>query len=80
MSRRHSAFAPTLRQRPVSLCSLAASIEDDAGIRFNERDASVVDADYFSEGWIRVPTGKSANRKGQSLRIELSGRVEALDR
>lgn len=38
-------------------------------------------AEYcLSEGWIKVPAGKSVDRRGQPLLIKLKGRVEAFHR
>jgi len=34
----------------------------------------------MSEGWIRVPAGKTLDRKGQPLMIKLKGKVEAFYR
>ena len=37
--------------------------------------------DYcISEGWIKVPAGKTVDRKGHPLMIKLKGKVEAFYR
>jgi hypothetical protein len=47
------------------------------GIRFNGKDRFDVEEYCISEGWIRVPVGRSMDRKGRSLTIKLKGQVEA---
>lgn len=46
------------------------------GIRFNGKDRSDVEEYCISEGWIRVPAGKTVDRRGQPLLIKLKGPVE----
>jgi Protein of unknown function (DUF3297) len=59
---------------------VAAVFERDVGIRFNDKERFDVDEYCLSEGWIRVPAGKSVDRKGRPLLIKLKGRVEAFYR
>jgi Protein of unknown function (DUF3297) len=59
---------------------VAAVFERDVGIRFNDKERFDVDEYCISEGWIRVPAGKSVDRKGRPLLIKLKGRVEAFYR
>jgi hypothetical protein len=58
----------------------AAVFEHDVGIRFNEKDRTDVQEYCVSEGWVKVPSGKTVDRKGQPLLIKLKGRVEAFYR
>jgi hypothetical protein len=51
--------------------------EHDIGIRFNGKDRSDVEEYCVSEGFIRVASGKTKDRKGRPLLITLKGRVEA---
>ena len=53
-----------------------AVFEHDVGIRFNGRERFDVEEYCISEGWVRVPAGKTLDRKGQPLMIQLKGRVE----
>ena len=46
------------------------------GIRFNGRDRHDVEEYCISEGWIRVPAGKTVDRRGQPLLIKVKGQVE----
>lgn len=46
------------------------------GIRFNAKDRNDVEEYCISEGWVRVPAGKTVDRRGQPLLIKLKGQVE----
>jgi hypothetical protein len=62
---------------PRSPHHVAAVFEHDVGIRFNGKERSDVSEYCISEGWIKVPAGKSVDRKGNPLLIKLKGDVEA---
>jgi hypothetical protein len=53
-----------------------ALLERDIGVRFNGEDRTNVEEYCVSEGWIRVPVGKTVDRKGDPLTIKLKGKVE----
>jgi hypothetical protein len=53
-----------------------AVFEHDIGIRFNDKERFDVSEYCISEGWVKVPSGKTLDRKGQPLLIQLKGRVE----
>ncbi|MFT6591178.1 MAG: hypothetical protein ACI9I0_001923 [Rhodoferax sp.] len=59
---------------------VAAVFEHDVGIRFNDKERLDVDEYCISEGWVKVPAGKTVDRKGHPLLIKLKGRVEAFYR
>ena len=61
---------------PRSPHHLRAVFAHDIGIRFNGKERSDVAEYCISEGWIRVPAGKTVDRKGQPLLIKLKGTVE----
>ncbi|WP_332827202.1 DUF3297 family protein [Ramlibacter sp.] len=61
---------------PRSPHHVAALFEHDVGIRFNGQERADVEEYCISEGWIRVPAGKTVDRKGQPLMIKLKGKVE----
>ena len=65
---------------PRSPCHIAAVFEHEIGIRFNNKERSDVSEYCISEGWIKVPAGKTVDRKGQPLLIKLKGKVEAFYR
>lgn len=65
---------------PRSPHHLAAVFEHDIGIRLNGKERSDVEEYCVSEGWVKVPAGKTRDRKGQPLLITLKGKVEAFYR
>ena len=65
---------------PRSPHHVAAVFQHDIGIRFNEHERMDVEEYCISEGWIKVPAGKTLDRKGKPLLIKLKGRVEAFYR
>ena len=65
---------------PGSPHYVAAILEHDIGIRFNDKERHDVQEYSISGGWIKVPAGKTVDRKGRPLLIKLSGKVEAFYR
>lgn len=59
---------------------VAAVFEHDVGIRFNDKERHDVEEYCISEGWIKVPAGKTVDRKGYPVLIKLKGKVEAFYR
>jgi len=55
---------------------VAAVLEHNIGIRFNDKERSDVEEYCISEGWVKVPAGKTRDRKGNPLLITLKGKVE----
>lgn len=55
----------------------AQVVEHDIRIRFNGKERFDVEEYCLSEGWIKVPAGKTVDRKGKPLLIKIKGRVEA---
>ena len=47
------------------------------GILFNGKERGDVEEYCVSERWVKVPAGKTLDRKGQPLLIKLKGSVEA---
>lgn len=62
---------------PRSPHHVAAVFQHDVGIRFNGKERTDVEEYCISEGWIKVPAGKTLDRKGKPLLIKLKGQVEA---
>lgn len=52
-------------------------LEHDIGIRLNGKERHDVEEYCLSEGWVRVPAGKTVDRRGKPLLIKLKGQVEA---
>ena len=65
---------------PSSPHHIAAAFEREIGIRLNDKERFDVAEYCISEGWVKVPAGKSLDRKGHPLLIKLKGRVEAFYR
>jgi len=59
---------------------LAAVFEHAIGIRLNDKERVDVEEYCISEGWVKVPAGKTRDRKGNPLMITLKGKVEAFYR
>ncbi len=54
----------------------AEVLSHSIGIRFNGKERNDVEEYCISEGWVRVPAGKTVDRRGQPLLIKLKGQVE----
>lgn len=65
---------------PRSPHHVAAVFERDIGIRLNNKERTDVEEYCISEGWVKVPAGKTLDRKGKPLLIKLKGEVEAFYR
>lgn len=65
---------------PRSPHHVAAVFAYDVGIRFNGNERQDVEEYCISEGWVRVPAGRTVDRKGNPVMIKLKGRVEAFYR
>ena len=51
-------------------------LEKGVGIRFNGQEKTNVQEYCISEGWIKVPAGRSRDRYGNPMTITLKGKVE----
>ena len=65
---------------PRSPHHVAGVFEHDIGIRLNGADRKDVEEYCISEGWVKVPAGKTVDRKGRPMLIKLTGKVEAFYR
>ena len=72
---------PTLPDRlcvdPRSPHHVPSVFEHAIGIRLNDRERNDVEEYCISEGWVKVPAGKTVDRSGRPLLIKLKGKVEA---
>ncbi len=66
-----------LSSDPRSPHHVAAVFEQDIGIRLNGKEMFNVEEYCISEGWVKVPAGKTLDRKGRPLLLKLKGKVEA---
>ena len=55
----------------------AAVLERGIGIRFKGEERHNVEEYCLSEGWVRVPVGRSLDRRGNAMTIKVMGPVEA---
>jgi len=62
---------------PSSKFHDAAVFAHDIGILINGKERFDVEEYCISEGWIKVPAGKTRDRKGRPLLIQIKGKVEA---
>jgi hypothetical protein len=53
-----------------------ALLSRGVGIRFNGQEKTNVLEYSVSEGWIKIPAGKSRDRFGQPMKLRLNGTVE----
>jgi hypothetical protein len=78
------AHAPPLPDRlstdPRSPHHIANVFEHAIGIRLNDKERFDVGEYSISAGWVKVPAGKTLDRKGYPLMIKLKGKVEAFYR
>jgi hypothetical protein len=52
-------------------------LERGITILFNGKERFDVEEYCMSEGWIKVPAGKTVDRRGRPLQIKLKGQVQA---
>ncbi|HXD41512.1 MAG TPA: DUF3297 family protein [Ramlibacter sp.] len=74
------ALPDRLSADPRSPHHVAAVFEHEVGIRLNGKERRDVEEYCISEGWVKVPAGKTLDRKGNPLLITLKGKVEAFYR
>ena len=53
----------------------AAVLGHSIGVTFNGKERHDVEEYCISEGWVRVPAGKTLDRRGQPLLIKVKGSV-----
>jgi len=51
-------------------------LQHGIGIRFNGKQRHNVEEYCVSEGWIKVPAGRSRDRQGNPMTLKLKGLVE----
>ena len=66
-----------LSNNPASPFYDEALLERGVGIRFKGVEKTNVEEYCVSEGWIRIAVGKTVDRKGNPLTMQLRGTVES---
>jgi hypothetical protein len=79
-SKEKPALPDHLSVDPRSPHHVAALMQHSIGIRFNGNERHDVEEYCISEGWIKIPSGKTLDRKGQPLMIKLKGQVQVFYR
>ncbi|KXI21489.1 DUF3297 family protein [Photobacterium sanguinicancri] len=62
---------------PRSPHHVAECFEHNIGIRLNGKERFDVEEYCISEGWVKIPSPKALDRRGQPMLIKLKGTVEA---
>ncbi|WAJ70200.1 DUF3297 family protein [Catenovulum adriaticum] len=55
---------------------VAECFEHEIGIKLNGKERTNIEEYCISEGWVKVPSPKALDRRGQPLLIKLKGEVE----
>ncbi|MDV7105877.1 DUF3297 family protein [Vibrio sp. TH_r3] len=69
-----------LSGNPRSPHHLEACFAHQIGIRLNGKERFDVEEYCISEGWVKIPSPKALDRRGQPILITLKGIVEAFYR
>jgi len=71
------ALPDRLSTNPSSPHYVEEIFEHDIGILLNGKERTDVEEYCISEGWIKIPSPKALDRRGQPLIMKLKGTVEA---
>lgn len=71
------ALPDRLSSNPRSRHYVEEIFENNIGIRLNGKERTNVEEYCISEGWIKIPSPKALDRRGQPILITLKGKVEA---
>ena len=71
------ALPDRLAGNPRSPHHVAEIFEHEIGIRVNGKERFDVEEYCISEGWVKVPSHKALDRRGQPLMLTVKGTVEA---
>ncbi|WP_407333646.1 DUF3297 family protein [Enterovibrio sp. 27052020O] len=70
------ALPDRLSGNPRSPHHVAECFEHEIGIMFNGKERFDVEEYCISEGWVKFPSPKALDRRGQPLLMTLKGKVE----
>ncbi|MFQ3199097.1 MAG: hypothetical protein ACI8R9_000960 [Paraglaciecola sp.] len=71
------ALPDRLSGNPRSRHHVEEIFKHDIGILLNGKERSDVEEYCISEGWVKIPSPKALDRRGQPLLMTLKGTVEA---
>ena len=71
------ALPDRLSSNPRSPHHVAEIFEQNIGILLNGKERTNVEEYCISEGWVKIPSPKALDRRGQPLLMTLKGAVEA---
>ncbi|ANU38316.1 hypothetical protein VSVS05_03278 [Vibrio scophthalmi] len=77
MSDNKPALPDHLAGNPRSPFFVEECFEHQIGIRLNGKERTDVEEYCISEGWVKIPSPKALDRRGQPILITLKGTVEA---
>jgi len=66
-----------LSGNPKSPHHVKEIFEHTIGIRLNGKERTDVEEYCISQGWVKIPSHKALDRRGQPLLLKLKGTVEA---
>ncbi|UAW99581.1 DUF3297 family protein [Halopseudomonas nanhaiensis] len=66
-----------LSSNPLSPHYVEEIFDHNVGIMLNGKERTNVEEYCISEGWIKTPSPKALDRRGQPVLITLKGKVEA---
>ena len=65
-----------LSVNPLSPFFEGSVLERGIGVRFKGIERNNIEEYCISEGWVRLPIGKSLDRHGNAMTVKTSGEVE----
>lgn len=71
------ALPDRLSVNPRSPHYVEAIFEHDIGILVNGKERNDVEEYCISEGWVKIPSHKALDRRGQPLLMTVKGTIEA---
>lgn len=71
------ALPDRLSANPRSPHHIAACFEHEIGIQVNGKTRTNVEEYCISEGWVKIPSPKALDRRGQPILLTVKGQVEA---
>ena len=74
------ALPDRLSSNPRSPHHVEEIFEHNIGILLNDKERTNVEEYCISEGWVKIPSPKALDRRGQPLLLTVKGTIEAFYR